>query len=220
LPDICVIDGDHRVWIEAIAPNDGAAGPDQVARPVPINQGGGAVHAPERQIQLRTTSALFNKSRVFERYIERGVVAPDDVRLVAIGAGRFGLYASDDPPSALRAVFPIGDRIVRMNRYTDEITFNGWETSWEIDRANGPIERTAFIGDAYTHISGIIWSRVSIGNFDRNVRPVSMIHNPVSQVRMPEGWSAWDREYIARAHGDGWLVQNIVAETAGEAPGP
>lgn len=219
LPDICVVDGDRKIWVEAIAPDDGVEGPNQVVRPTPINEGGRAVHAPERQIQLRTTGALYTKAQVFERYRERGVVGENDVQIIAIGAGRFGPYASDDPPSALRSVFPIGDRIVRMNRQTGDVTFDGWETSWEIERANGPIERTAFIGDDYRHISAIIWSRASIGNFDTRFRPVSMIHNPMSHVGMPQGWSAWDREYVAERVDNGWQVSNTRSDGASVTEG-
>lgn len=220
LPDICVIDGDRRFWIEAIAPGEGADGPDQVVRPVPINEGGGLIAAPERQVQLRITGALHTKAEAFRRYTERGRIAVDDVRLVAIGACRFGAYASDNPPSALKAVFPIGDEYVRVNHENFEIVEAGFETSWTIERANGDIPRTAFLDDEYRQISGLIWSRAGIGNFNRNVRPISIIHNPVSEVRMPKGWSAWDREYVARRQEDGWQVEDILAEAAGEAPVP
>ena len=219
LPDICLLDGDRRVWIEATAPGDGAAGPDQVVRPLPINQGGGLAAAPERQIQLRVTGALYTKSAAFAQYVERGRIASEDVKLIAIGAARFGAYASDDPPSALKAVFPIGDQFVRINRETGEVVEEGFLESWAIERENGAIDRTAFLTDDYAHVSGIIWSRVGIGNFNTCQRPVTIIHNPMSLVAMPEGWSAWDREYVARREDDGWRVENIVAEAAGEELG-
>ncbi|MEO0879766.1 MAG: hypothetical protein AAFY22_08625 [Pseudomonadota bacterium] len=214
LPDICAVDGDKRCWIEAIAPGEGADGPDQVVGPVPINEGGGLIAAPERQVQLRITGALHTKAGAFQRYTERGRIAVDDVRLVAIGACSFGAYASDNPPSALKAVFPIGDKYMRVNRENFEIVEAGIETSWTIARANAEIPRTAFLGDDYHHISGLIWSRVGIGNFNRSVRPISMIHNPVSEVPMPEGWSAWDRENVARRQEDGWQIEDTSARRA------
>lgn len=216
LPDICLLDGDRRVWIEATAPGDGAAGPDQVARPVPINEGGSLAAAPERQIQLRVTGALYTKSAAFAQYVERGRIAPEDVKLVAIGATRFGAYASDNPPSALRAVFPIGEQFIRVNRENGEVVEEGFLESWTIERANGAIDRTAFLTGEYAHISGLIWSRVGIGNFYTRVRPISLIHNPMSDVLMPESWNVWDREYVARRQGENWQVENIRAVAAGE----
>ena len=213
LPDICVLDGDRRVWIEAIAPGDGDDGPDQVVRPIPINEGGGVIAAPERQVQLRVTSALYTKSQAFARYTERGVVGADDVRIVAIGAGRFGSYASDAPlPSALRSVFPIGQEFVRVNIENMEVIEQGREVSWEIQRDNGPIARTAFLTDEYAHISGVIWARASIGNFDRAARPLTIIHNPMSHVAMPQDWSVWDREYVATEQGNQWNVRDIRSD--------
>jgi hypothetical protein len=38
-PDLCVLEEGRRIWIEAIAPDEGAPGPDQIVRPVPINEG-------------------------------------------------------------------------------------------------------------------------------------------------------------------------------------
>jgi hypothetical protein len=55
-PDLCIIDGNRHIWIEAIAPDRGCSGEDQIPEMVPLNQGGRV--QPVRQIQLRITSAL------------------------------------------------------------------------------------------------------------------------------------------------------------------
>ncbi len=57
-PDLCVLEDGRRIWIEAITPDEGAPGPDQIVRPVPINEGGGLAAAPIRQAQLRTSGAF------------------------------------------------------------------------------------------------------------------------------------------------------------------
>lgn len=74
-PDLCVVEDGRRVWIEAITPDEGAAGPDQIVRPRPINEGGGLIAAPIRQAQLRTSGAFWTKAQKINRYIEQGVIA-------------------------------------------------------------------------------------------------------------------------------------------------
>lgn len=171
-PDVCVLDGDRRIWIEAIAPDVGDEGPDQVRGPVPINQGGGLALAPTRQVQLRTTSALWTKTQKIKRYIRDGVIGADEVALVAVGAGRFGLYASEQPlPSVLSSVFAIGPEVVTVDLARDEIVDQRFEPSFRIERAGGAIPRTAFLDERFKAVSGVVWSRASIGNMRRAERP-------------------------------------------------
>jgi hypothetical protein len=212
-PDICVLENGRRIWIEAIAPDVGEAGPDQVVGPKPINAGGRALNlAPTRQAQLRITSALWTKSQVITTYLNDGVIDADDVRIVAIGGGRFGIYASEDPlPLVLSAVFPIGDFYVTLDRQSDEITRQGFHPSFEIERRGGAIPRTAFIDERFSHISGLIWSRVGIGNCLRAQRPITLVHNPLATIEPPQGWRSWDREFVAKQQGDHWVATDIRA---------
>lgn len=66
-PDLCVLEDDRRTWIEAVAPDEGAPGPDQIARPIPMNEGGGLVTAPIRQPQLRASGAFWTKAQRIAR---------------------------------------------------------------------------------------------------------------------------------------------------------
>jgi hypothetical protein len=142
-PDLCVTDSGRRVWIEAIAPDIGAAGPDQGRGPTPINEGGRFARVPLRQAQLRTTGALWTKTQKIETYLREGVIARDEPRLIAIGSGRFGAYVPEDPPMILSAVFPIGGDVVTIDRANGEVVGRHFEPSFEIQRATGAIPRTA-----------------------------------------------------------------------------
>ena len=211
-PDVCVLDGDRQIWVEAIAPDTGDEGPDQVRGPVPINEGGGLMPAPTRQVQLRTTSALWTKTQKIEQYIRDGVIGTDEVALVAIGAGRFGLYASEYPlPSVLSSVFPIGPEVVTVDLARDEIVDQRFEPSFQIERAGSPIPRTAFLDERFRAVSGVVWSRASIGNMRRTERPLTLVHNPVASVAMTERWGVWDREFVTRADGDQWTATDVLA---------
>jgi hypothetical protein len=210
-PDLCVVDGKRRIWIEAITPDRGKPGEDRIPEIVPLNEGGGVQRQPVRQIQLRITSALWNKSQIIRCYLKRGVVAEHDICLIAIGAARFGIYAQGPGfPLALFAVFPIGDEFVRVDR--DKLK-RGFLSSGTIKRiSNDDIPRTAFMDTEFSHVSGLIWSRVSIGNMSRKVRPLSFIHNPLCSNEMPQRWGVWDREFVTTRDGDAWTTSDILSE--------
>ena len=210
-PDLCVIDDDRRIWIEAIVPEVGKAGPDQVRGPKPINEGGGLAPAPLRQAQLRITSVLLAKSKKIAAYLDAGVIAEDEPRLIAIGLGRFGVYVRDDPPLVLSSVFPIGPEVVTIARDSGKVLRCGFEPSHEINRSGEAIPRNAFLDRAFASVSGIISSRVSIGNMSRELRPISFVHNPVATVELSKKWGVWDQEFVANDDDQGWTVTDILA---------
>jgi len=211
-PDICVLDGDRRIWIEAIAPDRGGGGPDQVRGPRPINEGGGFEPAPIRQAQLRATSALWTKSQIVQRYLHEGTLGNEDVRIIAIGGGRFGIYAPEGGlPLIMSAVFPIGSEYVTINRENGAVVDQGFQQSLQIARQGPAIPRTAFVTDTFSHISGIIWSRVSIGNMSRLQSPLTFVHNPLALVPMQQAWGVWDREFVTTSHDGEWQAVDILA---------
>ena len=219
-PDLCVLDDGRRIWIEAITPREGAPGPDQIVRPVPVNEGGGLVPAPTRQAQLRTSGAFWTKAQKIERYIEQGVIAPQDIRIIAINASRFGAYVSEQPlPLIMTTLFPIGDVYVTIDRETGDVLAEGFQAAPFIHRDRDPIPRTAFLDERFAGISGVIWSRISIGNLSRQVRPISYAHNPLAQTPLPTNWGVWDREFVTTRHGDEWQANDILVQTTAGASG-
>lgn len=214
-PDLCVLDGDRRIWIEAITPDEGAPGPDQIVRPVPINEGGSLVAAPIRQAQLRTSGAFWTKAQKIARYIEQGVIAPEDTRIIAISASRFGVYVAERPlPLIMTTLFPIGDAFITIDRDTGDVLEEGFHASPLIHRERNPIPRTAFLDERFADISGVIWSRVGLGNLSRQARPISYVHNPLAQVPLPSNWGVWDREFVTTRQGEEWESNDILAPPA------
>jgi len=217
-PDLCVLEDDRRIWIEAITPHEGAPGPDQIVWPVPINEGGGLVAAPIRQAQLRTSSAFWTKVRKIRRYIEQGVIAPRDPRIIAISASRFGILVAEQPlPLIMTTLFPIGDAYVTMDRETGYIIDEGFRASPLMQRERDPISRAAFLDERFADISGVIWSRIGIGNLSRQIRPMTYVHNPLAQIPLALNWGVWDREFVTTRRGDGWEVDDILAGNRGQS---
>ena len=211
-PDICVLAGGRRLWIEAIAPDDGV-GPDRIVRPVPTNEGGGLAAVPVREAQLRTTSALWTKAQKIEEYLQKGVIAANEPRIIAISASRFGVYVPEMPlPLILSAVFPIGDAFVTINRESGAVMGEGFHPSMVIERQKGVIQRTAFLDPTFAHVSGVLWSRIGIGNLRRDVRPLSFVHNPKAAVDFPQRWGVWDREFVTTQRDDTWEATDILAD--------
>lgn len=214
-PDLCVIEDGRRIWIEAIAPEEGALGPDQIVRPVPINKGGGVVAAPNRQAQLRTSGAFWTKAQKIGRYIKQGVIAPDDIRIIAISASRFGGKVAEQPlPLIMTTLFPIGDAYITIDRDTGDVLEEGFHAAPVIHRERNPIPRTAFLDERFADISGVIWSRVGLGNLSRQARPFTYVHNPLAQVPLRTNWGVWDREFVTTRQGDGWEFNDILAQAA------
>lgn len=213
-PDLCVLEDGRRIWIEAITPDEGAPGPDQIVRPVPINEGGGLIAAPIRQAQLRTSGAFWTKAQKISRYIEQGVIAPEDTRIIAISASRFGVYVAEQPlPLIMTTLFPIGDAFITIDRDTGDVVEEGFHAAPLIHRERDPIPRTAFLNERFADISGVIWSRVGLGNLSRQVRPITYVHNPLAQVPLPTNWGVWDREFVTTRQGNGWEARDILAPT-------
>ena len=197
-PDICVIDGDRRIWIEAIAPDLGN-GEDQVPELVPVNEGGQAVDQPLRQVHLRISGALWTKSQAIQRYREEATIQADEIALVAVSGSRFPLQAAGDaPPHALATVYPVGNEFIAFNPNNMQAVGHGFHRVEQIHRVGGgAIPRSAFLDPLFSHVSGLIWSRAGIGNMDRGQRPLTLIHNHQAAKPMTREWNVWDREYVA-----------------------
>jgi hypothetical protein len=214
-PDLCVLEDGRRIWIEAVTPDEGAPGPDQIRRPAPLNEGGRLFPAPIRQAQLRTSGAFWTKAQKIGCYVEQGVIAPEDTRIIAISASRFGVYVVEQPvPLIMTTLFPIGDAYVTIDRDTGNVLEEGFHAAPFIQRDGNPIPRTAFLDERFADISGVIWSRIAIGNMSRQIRPITYVHNPLARVPLPTNWGVWDREFVTIRRGDEWEAKDILAQPA------
>lgn len=204
-PDLCVIDNGHRTWIEAIAPERGEPGPDQV----PELDFDRVFDIPIRQTRLRLTSAFWTKSQKIMQYIDEGIITPDDKRVIAISGCRFAMQILDDPPLPLTSLFPVGNEVVSIDRTTGDAVRHDFQYQSEIFRDGEGIPRTAFMDTKFSHISGVLWSRIGIGNLSRDVRPLTMVHNPIADVPISKCWGPWDREYVAKVEEDQLSLTDI-----------
>ena len=115
-PDIRIESDGQVVWIEAVCATAGQEGKrDSVPRPVH----GQASDTPMNAYALRTTNALTEKAKAFERYITEGIVREDDLAVIAINLHEVGLrpYLRDAMKLAL---YGQGNLVLRFDRFTKE----------------------------------------------------------------------------------------------------
>ncbi|MEW9678486.1 hypothetical protein [Pseudomonas sp. TE50-2] len=166
------------------------------------------------RLELRdaTSGAFWTKARKISRYIEQGVIAQEDARIVAISASRFGIYVPEHPlPLIMTTLFSIGDAFLTIDRDTGDVIEEGFHVSPLIHRERNPIPRSAFLDERFADISGVIWSRVGLGNLSRQVRPITYVHNPLAQAPLTVNLGVWDREFVTIRQIDSWESTDILA---------
>lgn len=73
----------------------------------------------------------------------------------------------------MTSLFPIGDAFVTIDRETGNVVEEGFHPAPFIARERDPIPRTAFLDERFADISGVLWSRVGLGNLSRQGRPLT-----------------------------------------------
>ncbi|MCK1735719.1 hypothetical protein IVA79_17635 [Bradyrhizobium sp. 138] len=204
-PDLGIRKGRRTIWIEAIAPAKGdEKNLDKVPELLSAGTSERIVHAaPRRQVELRITSALYTKAQKFRRYHEDGIISEKDSCIVAISGGQFALQAGTlGLPYVVTAVYPFGDEQIRIVHNTMKVIATQFTFSDIIKRAarpEDPIGRLAFHSDICRDISGIIWSRSSIGNFSTIRHDLVYVHNQRGARPIPRRWARWSEEYYPLA---------------------
>lgn len=183
----------QRVWIEAIAPERGE-GNDQVP---PIAYGE-AYRVPEEKILLRLTNALAEKRRKFSTYIEKGIVQKGDSVVVAMNVREIP-HASfgGTMPYILKALFPFGPLAAAIDRRTGELVDVHYSHRPAIRKANNvDVHTTAFLGDEYSIISGVLHSAVDCANHPPTMGgEFFVVHNPMASHPLPASAFRWCRQY-------------------------
>jgi len=206
-PDVLLRYDDSKIWIEAIAPNSGNEGlPDSV----PELRTGIAQQVPNDQVILRYRSAIAEKCRKYQSYVEKGILEPHDAFIIAINGCNVRSSRTDfDPPRIARSVFPIGDEYITIDRESRDVTDTGFHFRNTVAKSSGaevPID--IFVDEDYSYISGVLFS-----NSDCCNRPVIsgedfiFVHNPLSKTPVPLKLLNIGREYIAEASGNEYILR-------------
>jgi hypothetical protein len=211
-PDICVIEGERRVWIEATAvePGQGADAVPQIRRMGTINRDA---------FMLRYTTALKKKSDQRHAFIRRGAIAAEDAFLTAINAGQLDLAhieRGSSYPDIVRAVYPIGPLhfVIPVVVARDQELAAG-ETQVRAEhpyRASIPralagagIPASAFLDELFEGVSGLLFTASEPWVVDRD--KLLLVHNHLAATPVKRGWLQVGREYWYEAGEESFAVR-------------
>jgi type I restriction enzyme S subunit len=218
-PDLLVLCGNRKVWIESICPEP--IGLPDVWLNIQANTVG---DFPHQAILLRWTAALKEKAEKLlgspdgqiSGYLAKGVVRPDEAYVVAVNGCRLrhgpfsALLGISQFPFAAEAVFPIGPYQLQINRETLEVVERGYQVRFHVENRNKALVPTSMFIDP--HFAGIsaIWANEFdgssvIGNQERSV----VVHNPLANNSVPVGFLNADHEYTAVKDGDEYVFSKV-----------
>lgn len=193
-PDVCVGSVDGNLWFEAIAPQPGK-GADKVPEIVP----GIAQDVPDEQIVLRYTSAIEEKFRKYNEYVEKGIISKTEPYVIAINGCQLPSARADfDPPRIIRSVFPIGGQFVTFDRKTGGVVDSGFNFKAAVKKAKGAdVSIDYFLQPKYAGISAILFSCSDCCNRVTDGNDWIVIHNPLATNPLPPKLVSCHREYVA-----------------------
>lgn len=221
-PDIAITVDGRRVWIEATCAGPGAVGsPDSVPPPVYADSGemptiqGRPVH----QSVLRILSSLDTKDRAFRRYRENGLIAADDITLVAINVFQIPGAWGDVDDLFQRALFGRAGKQLWIRRETDAVVRSEWLYQEAIAKQSSgkPVTVVPFADGSRSGVSGVIASGTDVLNRDwppaRLGASMVLFPNMTACVQYPPGLIPLGVEFkVERDHPSGWCFTEVDHE--------
>lgn len=207
-PDILIEHDNGRIWMEAIAPTSGAdTNPDCV----PDMKLGVVTVVPGDEIVLRYRAAIREKyDNKYHNYVESGLIMPTDAYVIAINSCKIDAAIMEtDTPRILKAVFPIRNWQVTIDKKTGIVTDTGYQLRFKIRRVGGAEVRTdLFLNPEYANLSGVLYSHVSVRKVPEKMgEDFVFIHNPLAiNNRLPHGFLKVGREYIPTEDNEGYAI--------------
>jgi hypothetical protein len=211
-PDICIIDGSSRIWVEAVAVGSGV-GADHVlpretrgrfrqTRPGVTSWAGPP--PSDDSLILRYMSALGAKRSKCIGYRSDGIVNPSEPCVVAISVAQIEdademCGADIGIPIAVRSLFGIGRPYLNVPLYSDEAPATGHHVQTEVAKKSGArISTESFTSDAYAEISGIFCTDSGILRAPKNRgAEIVFVNNPFASAKISAGTFKFGTEYVA-----------------------
>lgn len=217
-PDIQIASVADRptIWIEAVTVELGSGG-DHAGRVEyqKVGDHGALFHTKPEKTALRYTSALASKAKQRQEFIDRGIVAPGDIFVVAINGALLDDYSSGDAdPEILKSVYPIGDAYFAytVNHPNPPPPTHGYKYRGHVTKAAGTkIPTDGFLSEAYAGVSALMYSRTTAWNPQPRCRDYMLtIHNEMASVTLPQGFFPFGREAVVKEDHLRWVTHPQV----------
>ena len=191
-PDMAVVS--PAAFVEAIAARPGT-GKDAVTeaemfvvRDVPV-----------AQITLRLRAAIEEKTRKHAGYVAKKILTPSDPYVIGInGSGVPSTRGEPDVPWIIKSVFPLGNRVIHLDRETLKTIGESHEPEHDIIKASGAsVSKDIFLGQSHAGISAIVYCWVDEYNMpsgpgcDFIVVHNPFATNPIAHGVLPAGLECW-----------------------------
>jgi hypothetical protein len=207
-PDFLVLDGQQKIWIEAVVFNSGSETNHDRIAPFDMNR---AQYVPHDAYSLRISSVVDRKRKKFVEYRAAGFVGQNDRCVIAVCCAIGGGHIAGSM-DAIRAVYPLGPQTITINRETAEVVRRGYAYQGSLERQEAgkkPIPKTAFLDPLYAETSGILYWELPFVNTLQDIgEKYSLVHNYVATTKLPMGWWKSGREFWYEEVEQDFLIQS------------
>jgi hypothetical protein len=166
-----------NIWIEAIAVTAGS-GPDAV----PVYNDSKVHDVPEVPLRLRIVSGVCEKRNKFKTYLEKGIVAPSDICVVAINTAMLPIYGDFFPPRVVRALMEFGWPQVTIDLQSRSVVERGHSHEPNVKKLSGnAVEQGLFRNGSCGCLSACVWSAASYASAGYPPgHDFVVVHNPTA----------------------------------------
>ena len=221
-PDFLIEHQGRRIWIEVICPKPNDIPSDW------LDTTNSPVSFPHEAINLRWTAAIKEKfekltgkpDRTEAGYLAKGVVAPDDVYVIAVN-GRLlrnefpQLSGISQYPFAVEVTLAVGPFSIHIHPNTLKATWSGLQHRRLLQKPNGAlVPADTFFDPAYVPVSGV-WAT----DFDEKVlfgasKPSILAHNHTASNPLPALLLPVHSEYRATVGTEEYSVDRVDGRLA------
>lgn len=179
-----------HVLVEATVPSPKGLPPEW------LDNRDGVKEMPHEQMVLKWTSSLAAKGSKHTADIKKNTVDANTPFIIAINACRLAKMQEDfgisGYPFSVEAVFPIGPKQAKVNKATGEIgeLYQGWRHEIKKPTTGTEIPTDNFLNPDYSHVSALIGcaSIFHQNNGNTNLPIFYLVHNPLADKPLPQGW--------------------------------
>lgn len=188
-PEFYFLHNGRKVWVEAVLP-----GPGEGIDRVPEICYGKVQEAPTEKIILRFTHSLYEKRKKYREALEKRIINPDDLYLLAINSrgiphGPFG----NTMPFFVQAFLPFGNLAMDIDTKTMKTVETYYQYRENVAKVCGErISTAAFLNPEYSFVSAVLHSGVDCVNHpDILGEDFMILHNPTASYPLDPSVFHW-----------------------------